>query len=225
MLDLKSKFSPFQLIQLLGVLLGGIGPILLFLFGWLLWGIEGDVRIGKRAFAAIAVASAIVGGLALILSLCERSDKEKPWFKGCLQLEVGLSFLVIFLVIVSTGGSKDSVFASICLYMPAVVGYVYGHEEINPSEQSTFNYIYKRVKSNLIGASIGMAVIYLLGLLTHTAALSWINGGPQYELRNSPTAIPGGPIPIKCFFFAFFIIQLLVVVYIVPRSESTVTGA
>lgn len=136
----------FKHFQFWGIGFGGIVPISVFGICAYAFGIAG-LMVVKWAPACIGISTVVLITLSFVLYYHEEQSGETRWFGLLFKFQALLCFVLVHLVVKFTGGSRGSVFAFTCLYVPSVVGYVYGKKG-----------------PNFKGASIAMLLIYVLNL-------------------------------------------------------------
>jgi hypothetical protein len=110
-----------------------------------------------------------------------------------------------------TGGAVNSVFAFTCLYIPSVVGYVYGKDDWS-----------------LKGASVAMAISYILNLISYSNYRGMSSENLRILVENG-SVIPltkcnlnGGHawLSMEFMYGAFFILQLSILYKIASQKEE-----
>jgi hypothetical protein len=154
-----------------------------------LFGIVG-LSIAKWAPAYVAIPTLLIIPLSFILPYYEEEHSEKKWFSALFLLQALLCFLLVHLVVRCTGGSRSSLFAFTCLYVPSVVGYVYGKKGVN-----------------FKGAFVCMFLIYFVNLFW-PQDLSKLPPGDIINLATSNAGLTA-PIPVEVFYLGVFLLQLI----------------
>ena len=196
----QNKF--FRHFQKLGILFGGVAPIAVFFLVAYFIGIKG-LAISISGFGIILFLTVLVLTVTITLLLSEKS-RDKKWFKGTELFQALLCFSLTACIIHHTGGSRNSVFAFSCLYIPSVVGYVYGKKD-----------------KSLIGAAIAMSLIYLFNLKWATDCSKMVETD-LYKLETSRIGIVG-PINIEIIYGLLFILQLYIVWVVASQREDLKT--
>jgi len=191
---------PFRDFQALGTILGGIAPIAAFFLVAFLFGIQ-NLVITKIGLSIIAILVASVLGFTLFLYHKEPRHGKKKWFTIVYTSQAILCFLLTHFIVHYTGGAKNSVFSFTCLYIPSVVGYVYGKRGIS-----------------LIGAVIIMSLSYFANLFSckdyHLVAENEL-------IRLDKTNIGiGTPVSIEWIYLAIFLLQLYILWEIAVQKEE-----
>lgn len=119
------NYTPYKRLQVLGYLLGGILPILFYLFlesMGLATGIL-DERV-IMTFLGISIVGIIIGYVAMLIE--HHYTENSKWFQRFFFAQAVYSFFLIHTIVLYTGGVKLSVFSSSYLYMLAAIGSTYG---------------------------------------------------------------------------------------------------
>jgi hypothetical protein len=192
----RRKFKHFQF---WGIFFGGILPVLMFGACGYTTGIVG-VSVVKWAPASIAVPTVLIVILSFVLSFCEEDHGETKWFSGLFKIQAFLCFFLVHLVVRCTGGSRGSVFAFTCLYVPSVVGYVYGKKG-----------------PNFIGASFVMLTIYVINLFKPQD----LSSTPPDHIINLATSSLGLPsIRVEYFYLGVFLLQLIALAFMAAQKPQ-----
>ena len=201
---------PFRHFQLLGIIFGGIAPIFVFFLIAFVFGLS-NFYIGKLGFIIIVLLWSLVLGITLALYVHEPEHGEKKWFNGLHLTQAILCFLLTLSIVYCTGGAINSVFAFTCLYIPSVVGYVYGKDDWS-----------------LKGASIAMAVSYIFNLISYSnygklpseKLTTLVENGSVVALNKCN--INGGEawFSLEFMYGAFFILQISILYKIASQKED-----
>ncbi len=191
---------PFRHFQSLGIILGGIGPIAIFFGIAVLFGLK-DFYISKSGIGWIVIFLILVAGLTFFLYHKEVHHGQKQWFSYIFSAQAICCFILTHLIMYYTGGARGSVFAFTCLYIPSIVGYVYGKKGVS-----------------LKGAAIFMAIIYTYNLFF---SVDYKHEDPAsiYEMNHSLVGF-SGPVKTEWIYLAIFILQLSILWLIAAQRED-----
>lgn len=116
--------TQFSTMMLYGVLLGSVIPLIVVI----IFSLTGLISIiHPELYIGFAIGIVIL--LSYIGFLYHYSNSSPNWFWLLYSIEVVLIFLFVHFVILFTGGAINSLFNGYYLYIPAVIGYVYGKEK------------------------------------------------------------------------------------------------
>lgn len=201
----NSKDKSFTYFQMLGIFGGGVSPILFFLLVCFYFGIK-DCQISINGLGIIIILTISVATMAFVLAFKDVEKRQKKWFKRMESIQAICCFLLTWCIIYYTGGSQNSVFSFTCLYIPSVVGYVYGKKNIG-----------------LIVACFAMAAIYISNLVIfYKKPFSNVESKlmdlsiSRFEIFNSVI----GPIDIRLIYAFLLIFQLFIVYKIATQKED-----
>jgi hypothetical protein len=202
-MDTQNQPELFQEFQFLGIFLGGIVPILIFWGFAVATGIQG-LKVDRSGTGKILVLTFVLVVLFGVLYKCLAKHGNKPWFGWLFSLQAIICFLLIHFLILFTGGSKYSVFAFTCLYVPSVVGYVYG-----------------KAGWNLRGAVVIMLLIYSYNLFWG-AELSSPPPPPEtmFDFTKSLFGWTETPLRMDWIHFLLFLLQVVVLWVIAAQKEG-----
>jgi len=194
-------YYPFREFQKFVVILGGLVP--LFVIGALakIFGIEG-LRISNVGIWLILGTGAIVTGLTIGLLMWEPDrHKHKGLFDLTFSFQAFFCFALIYTIIKFTGGSVNSVFSFMLLYIPSVIVYVYGKNG-----------------PNFLGALFFMVLTFVCNLfdsgITSNDTSQTVTSFEQGRFNS------GNPIPIECIYAIIYFFQLTVLWRIAAQKEK-----
>lgn len=202
----KTKES-FRHFQLLGIIVGGIAPVGIFFLFAFVFGIE-NFHIWKSGLIAIVLLWFIVLTATLALLFSEPKHGNKKWFDVLFLSQAILCFILTCILVFNTGGAINSVFSFTCLYIPSIVGYVFGKDDWN-----------------LKGASLAMIASYFINLmfysdLPESQLTDFIQKGSIIVLNQCNIGF-WGPFSIKVMHGGIFLLQILILYKTaVKRSET-----
>lgn len=191
----------FRDFQAYAVGLGGLGPIALFLFLALAFGIK-DLTISKGGTGILLILFFLVLVSTLFLYHKERHHGNKEWFSGIYVLQAMLSFALTHFLIYYTGGARNSVFSFTCLYIPSIVGYVYGKKGVN-----------------FIGAAALMFLSYTYNLF-YPKIYNNLPDSDLFRLDKSVFNWIDKPVSFEWLYLSLFIIQLYVLWQIASQKSE-----
>lgn len=189
----------FREFQKLGFFLGGICPLLIFIF--LEFSGLNPGLLEKNCISAFTVLTVVGIGVGWVTSHYGTNETPKKTFNRIFSFEAFFSIVLIHLVVLYTGGSSSSLFAASYLYLPTVVGYVYG-----PGKK-----LYNAVIALSISFALNLFCIsFQQVFLDHLMLLR-----PSFIIYT-PSIVRG--LCYKIFLFILFGIQMFVVTYIASKD-------
>ena len=203
-LDAKSA------LESLGFAVGGCIPIGLALFYSEVEGYTINPE-AEKVFIVSSFLYLIVGIICFLFihSSDGVTEKSRRWISVVMYIQAAISLVIVHVLVSVLGGVKESVFSFSYLYIPAVVGFIYGGAGCT-----------LLVTSTMCGLLFIQSAIYpsgvaeLLGLIWRREfdfAIPRLSGGGGHARI--------GPTNFDWSYVGVFIIQLSVTTYLAPRGS------
>lgn len=192
----------FRYFQVLAIIFGGLGPIFFYFFIGFLCGIE-NFWISKHGFGIIAILFIITCCLTGFLIFKEALCGEEKWFGYAYSIQAVFCFLLVTATVYFTGGAKASIFSFTFLYIPSVVGYVYGKHGLN-----------------MKGAVFSMFVSYAYNLFWPLKERKDFAPNEIFVLETSVTKFNLPQVQIEYIYIGIFLLQLCIVFSIAERRSD-----